>query len=381
MAISLEDIKQLCMEGESNHLDYKLEQYPFVGVSLPEKAELLKDVLALANAFRKGTAYILIGVAQQPDGSGLIVGLPKENFIDDAKLQQFINEKMNRVVEFSSYAVEIDSANIIQVIEIPVQYERPYFLESRLGKIAENSVFIRIGSSTRIANPDEIARMGKEEQLKQNKRLIDISLTVPGNGIGVIDFMAFDISLNGNHPIDETPSHFDLMSFPKPIPFAEKLTYVHDIFRTIRVDVGLENKSNLSAEQIEIESYLPQCSNNCVGKIESFPSRPSPYPGLDEIASLRNASLQTLKLHPGKYDPSCESLYFEVTHDGDFTLDITVLGKDMQPITKQFHINVQLIPRTISSKDVEMFFCYFKDEDQYWNFREKIYIGRDNANT
>ena len=369
MAITLDHIGQLCMEGESNHLDYKREQYPFVGVSAPKKAELLKDVLAMANAFRHETAYILIGVGQQPDGSGQIVGIKKDKFIDDAKLQQFINEKTNRVVDFSSYAVEIDSANIIQVIEIPVQPERPYFTKSRFCEIGENSVFIRIGSATRIANPDEIARMGKEDQALHNQRLIDISIQVPGNAIGDIDFKALEVSLMGEPPVEKTQPFFDTISWPQPITFVKKFTYVRDVFRTIRVDVGLENKSSLSAEQLEIESFISQCSNNCVKELEEFPSRPSGYPALDNIQRLKPAALQSPKLHPGKYDSSFESLYFEVMHDGDFTLDITVLGKDMQPITKQFHICVQLIPYSISPDDVEMFFVKFEDEGYYWDFR------------
>ena len=226
MAISLDDIKQLCMEGESPCLDYKREQYPFVGVSAPEKTELLKDVLAMVNAFRHETAYILIGVAQQPDGRGLIVGIPKDKFIDDANLQQFINEKTNRVVEFSSYSVEIDCANIIQVIEIPVQRERPYFPENRLGEIDENSVFIRIGSSTRIANPEEIARMGREEQARQNQREIEISLIVPGNEIGNINFRAFEISRTGDPPVESPHSGFDVTSLSRPIPFLQKFSHL-----------------------------------------------------------------------------------------------------------------------------------------------------------
>ena len=244
MAITLDHIWQLCIEGESNHLDYKHEQYPFIGVSAPEKAELLKDVLAMANAFRHETAYILIGVGQQPDGSGQIVGNKKDKVIDDAKLQQFINEKTNRVVVFSSYAVEIDSAKIIQVIEIPVQPERPYFTKSRFCEIGENSVFIRIGSSTRIANPEEIARMGKEDQISQNQRLIDISIQVPGNAIGDIDFKALEVSLVGEPPVEKTQPLFDMMSLSQPIPFEKKFAYVRYVFRTIRVDVGLENMSS-----------------------------------------------------------------------------------------------------------------------------------------
>ena len=87
MAIDLNIIQQLCLEGESNHLDYKRDQYPFVGAADCDKAELLKDILALANAFRTEIAYVLIGVAQTSDGSGNIVGIDPTDFIDDAKLQ------------------------------------------------------------------------------------------------------------------------------------------------------------------------------------------------------------------------------------------------------------------------------------------------------
>ena len=373
MAITLDHIWQLCMEGESNHLDYKREQYPFVGVSAPEKAELLKDVLAMANAFRNEVAYILIGVAQQSGENGKIVGIPKDKFIDDANLQQFINEKTNRVVEFTSYAVEIDSTSIIQVIEIPVQRERPYFPERRLGEIVENSVFIRIGSSTHIATPDELARMGKEDQALHNQRLIDISIQVPGNAIGDIDFKALEVSLAGEPPVEKTHPLIDMMSLSQPISFVNKFTYLRDVFRTIRVDVGLENKSSLSVEQLEVESFISQCSNNCVKIIEVFPCRPSDNPMFDNYVSLMHPISQPPKLHPGKYDPSFESLYFEVSHDGDFTLDVTVRGKDMQPITQQFHIDVQLIPYSINSDEVEMFFSKFKKEDAYWDFCYKLH--------
>lgn len=366
------------MEGESPHLDYKRDQYPFVGVSAPEKAELLKDVLAMANAFRHETAYILIGVGQQPDGSGQIVGITKDKFIDDADLQQFINEKTNRVVEFFSYSVEIDSERVIQVIEIPEQGERPYYLQKRLGEVGENAVPIRVGSSTQLATPDKIAHMGKENQIKQNQRVIDISIQVPGNAIGDIDFSALNISLADKPPIEKTQPLFDGVNLLKPISFTKKFSYIRDVFRIIRVDVGLENKSDLSAEQVEIESFISQCSNNCVKETEDFPHRPSGNPALDTITRFKPAPLQTPKLHPGKYNPSFESLYFEVTHDGDFTLDITVLGKDMQPITKQFHIDVRLILCPIETEKVEKFFDCFKDEDAYWDWRNFIQKEKEN---
>ena len=374
MAISLDDIKQLCMEGESSRLDYKREQYPFVGVSAPEKTELLKDFLAMVNAFRSEVAYILIGVAQQPGENGQIVGIPKSNYIDDAKLQEFINNKTNRIIVFSSYSVEIDSANIIQVIEIPIQQRRPYFPMSRLGEINANTVFIRSGSSTRIATPDEIALMGKEEQLKQNQREIEISLIVKGNVSGDIKFHARNITLADNEVIQPDGlkrSTWASNSLYRPITLSNKIDWLHDVFRTIRVDVALENKSPLSAEQLKVETFIPECSNECARGVNYFPPKPSAS-AIETMPVTATLPWTSRILHPGEYDGSFDILYFEVNHEGDFTLEVTVWGKDMPPVRKRFHIDVDYALKALDKNTIETLFEYIQDEDVYWQLLGRI---------
>jgi predicted HTH transcriptional regulator len=41
-----------------------------------EKSELLKDILGFANAWRRATAYILIGVKEVRGGRSNVVGIP-----------------------------------------------------------------------------------------------------------------------------------------------------------------------------------------------------------------------------------------------------------------------------------------------------------------
>lgn len=354
MAISLDYIRQkLCLEGESSRLDYKREQYVFVKALDSEKEELLKDILSMANAFRPQGAYILIGVAQQQDGIGKVTGIPKDQFIDDAKLQQFINAKTNRSVEFHSYSVPVDDEKIIQVIEIPVQKDRPYYLRKQFGSIPPNMVLLRIGSSTCPATPDEIARMGKEEIIQHNQREIEISLIVPQNPIEEINFTALDIVFDGGAP----STIINPLTY---VPFENKKAFVRDVFRTFRVDIALENKSALSAEQLEVETYISQCSYRCVSEKNDFPTRPDdPTP-----SALKHISpLQQRMLHPGQFEPAFESCYFEVNHDGDFTLDVTVFGKDMQPVHKAFPIHVQLKKYPLRAEQIEKLFDLFKNEN------------------
>ena len=364
MPISLDYIRQLCLEGESARLDYKRDQYAFIGKSEPEKAELFKDILAMANAFRSLVAYILIGVDEQ-DGMGNVTGIPKDQFIDDASLQEFINGKTNRPVEFQSYPVPIDDERIVQVIEIPVQKERPYYPQDRFGAINARAVPLRAGSSTHFATPDEIAKMGKEEIIQQNQREIDISLSVPQNHDETLVFSALDIVLDGDPPEETMGNWLDRLDLRRSVTFEAKFAFVRGIFRTFRVDIALENKSALSAEQLEVETFISQCSYKCISEKDCFPERPTEFSYLTTSLADKLSPVQQRRLHPGQFDGTFDSHYFEVNHNGDFTFDITVLGKDMQPVRKSFHILVQIEERHLRADQIEDLYNLIKSEDLF----------------
>ena len=372
MAIDLNIIQQLCLEGESNHLDYKRDQYPFVGAADCDKAELLKDILALANAFRTEIAYVLIGVAQTSDGSGNIVGIDPTDFIDDAKLQQFVNCKTNRAINFSSYSIPCLIKKIIQVIEIPVQYQRPFHLKTRFISIGEHDVPIRIGSSTRNATLDEISRMGVV--LQGSAPTLEISLIVPENTIDVIDINASDISFDKGIPLDvENSSPLFSIRDPlrTPISLSQKANWLKEIFRTVRIDIALENTSSIAAEQVIVETLIAQCANRCITEVESFPVKPSEFPYHHIPLGIRPIFEKLLR--PGQCDNQYQSLYVKVNGTGDFTLEVTVLGKNFVPVKKSFHLNVKYEPLVLPTKDIDVFFELIEDEDKYLNLRQDNY--------
>ncbi len=156
MNISAETIESLLYESESTTLDFKRDQYLFENASDDEKGELLKDILAFANSWRRTDAYILIGVDEVQSGRSNIVGVAQH--LDDAKLQQFVNTKTQRPLHFAYYVVPFEGKSL-GVIHIPPQ-ERPIYLKSNYGKLTKATVYLRRGSSTAIADPDEIAKMG-----------------------------------------------------------------------------------------------------------------------------------------------------------------------------------------------------------------------------
>jgi hypothetical protein len=172
------EIEKLCLKGESETLDYKREQYKF-NSNNNEKSELLKDILAFANAWRDTNAYILIGVSEK-DGKGEIEGIQSSNVIDDANIQQFINSKTNNKIPFSCFTVNCKKG-IVQVIEIKECIsERPFYTTKDFGNIKKGIVKIKRGSSISDASPDEIAKMG-EAKIAKKQPVLEAQISPAGS--------------------------------------------------------------------------------------------------------------------------------------------------------------------------------------------------------
>ncbi|HUP59943.1 MAG TPA: ATP-binding protein [Thermoanaerobaculia bacterium] len=149
-------ITELLRQSESTTLDFKQTQYPLAGATDEQKSELIKDILAFANANRTTDAYILLGVKEHKGRPATITGITEH--LDDAHLQQLINTKTNRTVQFSYQALTV-TGKTIGIIHI-LRQPRPIYLKNDFGKLRANTVYTRHGSSTSIATPDEISRMG-----------------------------------------------------------------------------------------------------------------------------------------------------------------------------------------------------------------------------
>ncbi len=158
--------EELLHDSEGSSLDFKRDQYPFDGATDEQKSELLKDILAFANAWRRTEAYILIGVDDVQGGRSRPVGISAH--IDDAKLQQFVYSKTNRPVTFSYLACQFDGVQI-GVIRIEKQ-ERPFFLTRNFGSLRKGIVYVRRGSSTKEADANDIYQMGRGDESSEAKQ-------------------------------------------------------------------------------------------------------------------------------------------------------------------------------------------------------------------
>jgi hypothetical protein len=150
------DIEKLLYSSESDWLEFKAEQYPLNEDH--QKAELIKDILAFANSHRSSDAYILIGVRENGSNKAVVVGIDEHH--DDAMLQQLVNSKVQRPIIFSYKSLNYEGQSI-GILHIPVQERRPFYLKNNFNKLKKYDVKIRRGSSTTIADPDEISTMGQ----------------------------------------------------------------------------------------------------------------------------------------------------------------------------------------------------------------------------
>ena len=200
MPLDLQLLESLLHDAEGASLDFKSSQYPFENAHDGEKAELLKDILAFANSWRRTTAYILIGVEEVKGERSDVVGVEKH--LDDASLHQFVNGKTQRPVEFNYQVFQIEGTTI-GAIEIPLQ-KRPVYLKKQFDRLRALDVFMRDGSSTRTATLEEIAKMGAEEVISSTPTL------EPRFRIRLVDNLGYEIeSIESEYHVFEPLTHSD----------------------------------------------------------------------------------------------------------------------------------------------------------------------------
>ena len=169
-------LTKLRYKSEGTDIDFKSAQYRFIGGSDEDKSEMLKDILAIANAWRDGPGYILLGFREHRPHPAIVVGI-SESF-DDAKIQQFVHGKVNPKLTFK-YEEHLYQGKSVAIITIPKQ-KRAFYLAHAFGKLKSNVVYVRRGSSTDEATPPEVAAMTLADEGRGDVRL-NLGVLSPDN--------------------------------------------------------------------------------------------------------------------------------------------------------------------------------------------------------
>jgi len=276
--MTTEELEALLFEDESTTLDFKREQYRFENEPDSIKSELLKDILAFANAWRRTDAYILIGIEEVKGSRSHVIGV--SSHLDDASLQQFVNTKIQRPLEFTYQVARLEEKEI-GILHIPVQ-QRPFYLQRSFGKLSLLTVYVRRGSSTAKADPDEIAKMGADLRTSLSPE-IEIQFAVIDKRevcgkLVTIDTVLLETPNNGEIPDNRSNGLSSAVGYGMENKdyYRDAAHYLHQTLRVKPIRFALSNNGVVTAHGVRAELNISGKPNDFFVSVgSSLPVRPA----------------------------------------------------------------------------------------------------------
>ena len=347
--ITASEIERACEEGESNRLDFKSELYSFEKASDHQKSELLKDILAFANARRSAPAFILCGVEKDDSGAMYVSGVPLNDVPDEASIQQFVNSKTNKELPFHTYPVKCAEDRYVWVVEIDVCLsDRPYYLKNAFGKLPQYCVPIRQGSSTRFATPDDVYKMAVEKQTAES--VADFEITISSRPTGRNQEM-FAFNLHSYMQKDDGRNRL----FPAFGPSNyDEYVYLRDWLSHIPIRVDLKNTSAVCAEDISVKIAVVSADN--IARIcEDAPTPPVSVGSAQAAISAVSVAMVNRTLCAGDSAPKVKTAYLVAETGGEATIVVTVFCKQLKaPVVRRFPIRIALAKLEISAEYINL---------------------------
>lgn len=307
-------LNTLRYKSEGTDIDFKSAQYRFTNGSENDKSELLKDILAIANSWRDGTGYILLGFKDQRPNPAEVVGI--HDSIDDSRIQQFVNSKVKPKLTFS-YEEHLYEGKTIGIISIPKQ-KRPFYLTSAYGKLKSNVVYVRRGSSTDEAEPVETIAMGHEDNGRAEMK-IELSLRTPDNDTLPLNFTHTYLHFTEEFPDFERPSKpsgpYDMLS--NSGIYRDNRHFLREYAEYMRINKALImlrlvllNRSGVQLSNAKVELTIEAIDSNVHVIAESdLPKMPKPTRNALDVGSIKSGPLfnrdNKLKIIEDAQNPEC----------------------------------------------------------------------------
>jgi|AntRauTorcE11897_2_1112592.scaffolds.fasta_scaffold03719_6 uncharacterized protein YccT (UPF0319 family) len=159
----------IAYENEHTYLDFKAIQY-----TKEKHEDLLKDLIAIANAAGNQDRHIILGVNYKNNGERDIVGIKDEDFIDSAQYQQLAYENIEPKINFDYFAYNF-KGDTIGILKISDCNDKPYMMKKDYNGLNKGNAFIRRGDSqdrlTR-SDLDKISEARKQKNELSDKILI-----------------------------------------------------------------------------------------------------------------------------------------------------------------------------------------------------------------
>lgn len=367
-------LEELLHEREKENLDFKRDQYPFEGASNAAKSRLLKDILAMANAWRREPAFILIGV-DETEGGGRAVVVGVEDHLKDADLQQFVNQKTQKPVTFAYYAYQFEEKSI-GIIELPVLMgKRPFFLVFDYGNLKKETVYLRRGSANEVAGIDDIAEMGRVAGATERGASPILKLKfadledrqVYEEGL-VIDCLVLD-------PIDPELLKPRSVTSPFSVTFdlGKNPTFYEELVEYARlqglmcpVGFSILNDSEVAADDVQVLIEIPRQDDLFLLDDATYPSRPwkysgsipgqfhEPDPKVTKFSEGWEIATRWDRVLPQKTEWSQSPFYIGAAREMEFQVTARIFAVDLpRPIEQNLPIGIKNVEhRKMERQDI-----------------------------
>ncbi|HEX3358853.1 MAG TPA: ATP-binding protein [Tepidisphaeraceae bacterium] len=321
-------VEELLYGSEGVDLDFKRDQYLFDGASDLDKSELLKDILAFANAFRRNDAFILIGAEEVACGRPKIIGVT--NHLKDADLQQFVNTKTNRNITFSYHAVDVEGKQVgiirIQDQQRPVVLKKGFCFDAANNRhvLTADTVYLRVGSSTKVASPEDIIRMGSHVA---HHPIYDVDLQFANfrdkTPTGTMHDSTHNMVLCNDKIPNYTTQNYSTSPYSIQIPrlsmdrnnprfWRQAYNYLRHWGSLVEVGFCVHNRGNTTIDDVTVEMAFTESDGLLLVSRAKMPQKPEPR--LDYL----NVRMPELDFNGG---------YIHVEKRGDRTVVTLSFGK------------------------------------------------------
>ena len=289
--------------------------------------------------------YILIGIKENPTSPATVVGVT--NHLKDNELQELVNKKTNQPVSFSYRSAQLDDKGI-GVLHIPVQ-DRPRFITKRFGKLSAGTVYLRRGSSTAVALPDEIARMGAAHTPQTSPVLqlqfVDTTQHRLTGHTQAIHATCLEIS-----NFEAVPDYKEPPSIIRDLSYRTNKNYLRELIShacaqqlCTALQFAITNSGPVVAMDVRVELFV-QSPNAVLFDEHSWPKEPEPRTDPSIMKSLMDLRMRdddhitvqqlpdgssivnicTSKIQPGETKWIEGSLFLGSRASGDIVLDGTI---------------------------------------------------------
>jgi hypothetical protein len=368
-------VEDLLHENECTYLDFKRDQYQFVGATDVQKAELLKDIVAFANQDTKETAFVIIGAKpdpKNPGGRANIFGVTSH--LPEHSIQQFVNEKTNRPIAFRYKALQCDGKSIA-ILEIESQ---PFiYLKNNYGNLLKNICYTRRGSSTAEMTPDELLQRAERRLRAKSTPTLSFEAAQIKQDYVIYSPVANECVSSGatleTHAIQIPPG--PLPEIPK-LPrlaaghdFVENFnTFLINAFSIRPVALSLRNDSSFAALDILCHLRCPNSDEFEIRPQEKYPACPTWPHGLGEggafiglpegdirvgrAGTATEIEWKVPKIVPGQRVFSAGTFLVRPSRATKVLFQYSILGENIPtPIVGEFELNFRCPPKPLTADE------------------------------